>query len=80
MGLYHFSNSGQCTWFDFAQKIKECARFDACIVPIPTSAYPTPAKRPAYSVLNTQKITETFGIIPPPWEAGINTYFTWKPI
>jgi dTDP-4-dehydrorhamnose reductase len=80
MGLYHFSNSGQCTWFDFAQKIKEHAPFGARIVPVPTWEYPTPVSRPTFSVLNTQKIRETFGITPPPWEAGIKTYFTWKHI
>jgi len=76
MGCYHYSNSGQCTWFDFAQKIRELAPFRARIVPIPASAYPTAAKRPAYSVLNTQKITKTFGITPPSWEAGIKSFFT----
>ena len=80
MGLYHFSNRGQCTRFEFAQKIKEQALFGARIVPIPTSAYPTPARRPAYSVLDTQKITETFAIVPPVWEDGLNSFFTWKTI
>ena len=74
MGLYHYANSGACTRFDFAQKIKEYAPFQAQIVPVLSSAFPTPAHRPPYSVLETKKITKTFGIVPPPWENGLKTY------
>ena len=75
MGLYHFANSGSCTWFAFAQKIKEVAQLHTRMVPIPSSEYPTPAKRPPYSVLDTQRITKIFGIVPPHWEDGLKTYF-----
>ena len=75
MGLYHYANSGACTRFALAQKIKEYAPFRAQIVPVLSSAFPTPAHRPAYSVLETKKITQTFGIVPPPWEDGLKTCF-----
>ncbi|MGI9527381.1 MAG: SDR family oxidoreductase, partial [Weeksellaceae bacterium] len=70
-GIYHYTNAGQTTWFDFAMKIKEVTHSAIKINPIPTSAYPTPAKRPKYSVLNTQKIQDTFGVDVPDWEDGV---------
>ncbi|MCL2502408.1 MAG: dTDP-4-dehydrorhamnose reductase [Bacteroidales bacterium] len=76
MGLYHFSGSDSCSRFTFAQKIKELSGFKATILPIASSEYPTWAKRPAYSVLDTQKISTTFGLVPPPWREGLKDYFT----
>lgn len=69
--IYHFSNEGICTWYDFAKAIFEIKKIDIKVSPINTSAYPTPAKRPMYSVLNTQKIKNTFGISIPHWKDSL---------
>lgn len=61
-GIYNFSNEGQCSWYDFAQKIFEVNNIDINLQPIPTTSFPTPAKRPAYSVLDKNKIKSVFGI------------------
>lgn len=72
-GLYNFSNEGQCSWYDFAKKIFEINAISIVLQPIPTSAYPTPAKRPAYSVLDKTKIKTVFGIEVASWENSIYT-------
>ncbi|MBI5856017.1 MAG: dTDP-4-dehydrorhamnose reductase [Sphingobacteriales bacterium] len=61
-GIYNFSNEGIISWYDFALSIKELSGSSCKISPIPTSQYPTPAKRPMYSVLDKTKIQEIFGI------------------
>lgn len=61
-GIYHFSNAGEISWFDFAQDIKEIANKDCEIKGIPASNYPTPAERPAYSLLDKSKIKAVYGI------------------
>lgn len=61
-GIYHFSNEGNISWFDFAVAIKELSHSSCTVNPIPTSSFPTPAKRPAYSVLDKTKIKTTFDI------------------
>ena len=76
-GTYHFTNEGACTWFAFAKEIQAQARVlglvrdSVPIAPIPTSAYPTPARRPANSVLSTERIRTTLGITAPSWENGL---------
>lgn len=70
-GIYHYSNEGICTWYDFAVKIITSAQLACCVHPIPTKDYPTPAKRPAYSVLDKTKIKQTYGIRIPDWETGL---------
>jgi dTDP-4-dehydrorhamnose reductase len=67
-GVYHFSNEGQCSWYDFAKKIFEINNITIDLQPIPTSAYPTPAKRPAYSVLDKSRIKKVFGMQVLDWE------------
>ncbi|MEP6467793.1 MAG: dTDP-4-dehydrorhamnose reductase, partial [Parafilimonas sp.] len=61
-GTYHFSNEDIISWYDFAVAIKEIKQLNCVVNPIPTSAYPTPAKRPAYSGLDKSKIVNTFGL------------------
>ena len=73
-GLYHFSNEGQCSWYDFAAKIFELNNIKINLLPIPTSAYPTPAKRPVYSVLDKSKIKETFDLTIKNWEESLKFY------
>ena len=71
-GVYHFSNEGVCSWYDFTIKIHEIAGIKTCKVnPIETKDYPTKAARPHYSVLNKSKIKQTFNIIIPHWEASL---------
>ena len=70
-GLYHFSNEGHCTWYDFAKKIFEVSKITIDLQPITTADYPTPAKRPGYSVLNKSKIKQAFGITVPQWEESL---------
>lgn len=71
-GIYHYSNEGAITWFDLAVAIGKRVA-PACVVhPIPTSQFPTPAKRPAYSVLDKSKIKNTFGVSIPGWEQSLD--------
>ena len=72
-GIYNFSNEGQCSWYDFAAAIFRVNNVSINLQPIPTSAYPTPAKRPAYSVLDKSKIKEVFGIEIKSWEESLKT-------
>jgi len=67
-GIYHFSNEGVCSWFDFAKKIAEIAgHIDCDIQPCHSNEFPSQVIRPAYSVLDKTKIKETFGIRIPYW-------------
>lgn len=67
-GIYHFSNEGVCSWYDFTKKIAEIAGHTGCnIEPCHSNEFPSPVKRPAYSVLDKTKIKETFGIKIPYW-------------
>ncbi|MFN3943129.1 MAG: dTDP-4-dehydrorhamnose reductase [Flavobacterium sp.] len=70
-GTYHFSNEGQCSWYDFAKKIFELNHVTIDLKPIPTASFPTPAKRPSYSVLDKTKIKTTFGLTINPWEESL---------
>lgn len=67
-GIYHFSNEGVCSWYDFTKMISEYAGNTACDVqPCHSDEFPSPVKRPAYSVLDKTKVKETFGIKVPYW-------------
>ena len=70
-GLYHFSNEGEISWYEFALAIQEIGGFDCEVSGIPTSAYPTPAKRPQYSLLDKIKIKATFGVIVPDYKESL---------
>ena len=71
-GIYHFSNEGVCSWYDFTIKIAQIAGNTACnIQPCHSDEFPSPVKRPAYSVLDKTKIKETFGIQIPYWEDSL---------
>ena len=71
-GIYHLSNEGVASWYDFTLAIHRLAGIDSCRVrPIHTTDYPTPATRPHYSVLDKSKIKETFGIEIPHWETSL---------
>ena len=67
-GIYHYSNEGVCSWYDFAKAIAEFAGHKTCdILPCHSEEFPSPVHRPAYSVLDKTKIKETFGLKIPYW-------------
>lgn len=71
-GIYHFSNEGVCSWYDFAKTIAEFSGKGLCdIQPCHSSEFPSPVKRPAYSVLDKTKIKETFGLYVPYWTESL---------
>lgn len=70
-GVYHFSNDGVLTWFDFASEIKRLAGAQCFIRAITTDQYPTPAKRPQYSVMDKTKMQRTFGIEIKDWKESL---------
>jgi len=71
-GIYHFSNEGVISWYDFTKAIHRIAGITTCRVrPLHTSEYPTPAARPHYSVLDKTKIKQTYGIEIPYWEESL---------
>lgn len=71
-GIYNFSDSGEISWYDFAMEIKSISGSNCKINPIPTSEFPTPARRPAYSVMNKSKIQRVFGCTPPDWKKSLH--------
>jgi dTDP-4-dehydrorhamnose reductase len=70
-GVYHYANKGVTSWFEFAQQIKKNAGLSCELNPINTTQFPTPAKRPAYSVLDTQKMETVINIDIPSWESSL---------
>lgn len=70
-GIYHFSNAGVITWHQFAQAIKELTASDCNVKAITTAEYPTPTARPAYSVMNTGKIQQVYGISLKDWKESL---------
>lgn len=71
-GIYHFTNEGVASWYDFTKAIHRLAGITGCnVIPITTDLYPTPATRPFYSVLDKSKIKKTFGITIPHWEESL---------
>ena len=71
-GTYHYTDEGVCSWYDFTCAIHRISGIDTCKVsPIHTAEYPTPATRPAYSVLDKTKIKGTYGIDIPHWEQSL---------
>ncbi|MEZ0450836.1 dTDP-4-dehydrorhamnose reductase [Sphingobacterium thalpophilum] len=75
-GIYHFSNEGEISWYDFAVAIRELRHLDCRINPIVTEQYPTPAKRPKYSLLDKTKIKNTFGVNVPEWRQSLSEMLT----
>jgi dTDP-4-dehydrorhamnose reductase len=70
-GIYHYSNEGVITWFEFAQAIRQHIGSNCTVKAITTAEYPTPAKRPAYSVMDKTKIQNTFGLELRPWQQSL---------
>jgi dTDP-4-dehydrorhamnose reductase len=72
-GIYHYGNEGAISWYEFALAIKEMANLSCTIQPIPTAMYPTPARRPAYSVFDKEKISKEFGLTIYPWKDSLQS-------
>ncbi|AXY75459.1 dTDP-4-dehydrorhamnose reductase [Paraflavitalea soli] len=70
-GIYHYSNQGRISWYDFAVAIKELTGSACSVNPIPTVQYPTPAKRPSFSLLDTHKIQTTYQLAIPAWKDSL---------
>ncbi len=70
-GIYHYSNEGEISWYEFAVAIQEIGGFDCALSGIPSSDYPTPAKRPHYSLLDKSKIATTFGVVVPGYRESL---------
>lgn len=75
-GVYNYSNEGEISWYDFAVAIRDFRSFDCQVKPIPTSAYPTPARRPKYSLLDKSKIKAVYGVEVPNWEISLANMLT----
>ena len=69
--IFHFTNSGITSWYDFAVAIRDIKNLTCKINPIPTALYPTPAKRPAYSVMKKEKIISVLGIELKDWKKSL---------
>ena len=73
-GIYHYTNEGVCSWYDFATEIMNLSGMGCKVNPIPSSAYPTKANRPFYSVLNKEKIKSVFNIEIPYWKESLRKF------
>ena len=69
--IYHYSDEGRCSWAEFAGRIMAEAGLSCRVNPLTTDQYPTPASRPAWSVLSKEKIRRDFGVETPPWEDSL---------
>jgi dTDP-4-dehydrorhamnose reductase len=75
-GIFHFSNAGITNWCAFAKAIRDEAKLSCIINGITTAEYPTPAKRPCYSVMDTSKITASYGVMMRNWQAALHACIT----
>lgn len=77
-GIVHYADAGECSWFDFACAIAEESGADATIKPVTTDEFSRPAKRPAYSVLSTERYERLTGVAPESWRNGLREYLTLR--
>jgi dTDP-4-dehydrorhamnose reductase len=70
-GIYHYTNSGIISWYDFAVAIKSYAGLTCNVLPVPSTEYPTPAKRPFYSAMDTHKIAEDYHVHLSDWQSSL---------
>lgn len=78
-GTYHYANQGSCTWYELAQYLRDVNGFKTVIHPITTQEFNARAPRPQYTVLNTQKIQDTFHIVIPDWKTSLKKMFPLPP-
>jgi dTDP-4-dehydrorhamnose reductase len=74
-GVVHYADEPECTWFDFAKAIVEESGASTEVTPVTTAEFPRPAKRPAYSVLSTERYERITGVKPDSWREGLHEYF-----
>ena len=74
--VYHYSNAGEISWYEFSKEIFELAEIQCSVSPITTELYPTPAKRPKNTLMNKDKIAETFSVDIPDWKESLNACMT----
>jgi dTDP-4-dehydrorhamnose reductase len=72
-GIVHVTNSGNCTWYEFAKELVRVSRMPAKVKPVTTAEFPRPARRPAYSVLSSASL-QAYGIHMPPWQDAARRY------
>ncbi len=70
-GIYHYTNTGSCSWFEFAEEIRKLAGLQCRIIAVSSDEYPLPAKRPLYSIMSKEKICRTFHLSIPHWKDGL---------
>jgi dTDP-4-dehydrorhamnose reductase len=73
-GIVHYADDGECSWFDFAKSIAEESGAKVNVKPVSTDEFPRPAKRPAYSVLSTERYERVTGVAPESWREGLREY------
>lgn len=78
-GIVHYADADECSWFDFAKAIVEECGADTKVVPVTSDEYPRPAKRPAYSVLSTERYERLTGVKPETWRDGLREYLSLRP-
>jgi dTDP-4-dehydrorhamnose reductase len=77
-GVVHYADVDECSWFDFARAIAEESGSDVTVAPVTTEEFPRPAKRPAYSVLSTERYERLTGVRPESWREGLREYLTLR--
>ena len=70
-GIYHYSNEGRISWFEFAEEIRKETGANCVVHPIPTIEFPTPARRPKYSVLDNSKLQAAYVLQPKDWRSSL---------
>lgn len=75
-GIVHYADADECSWFDFARAIVEESNSDVAVMPVTTDEFPRPAKRPAYSVLSTERYERLTAVAPESWREGLREYLT----
>ena len=75
-GVVHYADAPECTWFDFAREIVGQVGAEVEVKPVSTEDFPRPARRPAYSVLSTERYERITGVAPASWQEGLREYLT----
>jgi dTDP-4-dehydrorhamnose reductase len=73
-GIFHYADQGECSWYDLARAIVEESGADVDVVPVTTAEFPRPARRPAYSVLSTERYERVTGVAPASWREGLGEF------
>lgn len=77
-GIVHYADAGECSWYEFARAIVEECGAPTTVVPVATEEFPRPARRPAYSVLSTERYERLTGVQPESWRDGLHEYLSLR--